>query len=154
MERPADFGQVAPVRRSGLSQAILASEPAQAAPVRRSTSTGTILAGKGLADPAARRWVVLGAIGIISSLLLTVAVALLSSRGVASADVPPVETVRQSRVTLVREIGGVPRSPTPGTGTTATAPAAPGAATAADPGVHLVSPAQPCASFDGWAGQS
>ena len=89
IQRPADFGQAAPVRRSGLSQAILASEPAQAAPVRRSSSTAPPRRiGGGLADPAARRWVVLGGIGVISSLLLTVAVALLSSRGVASADVP------------------------------------------------------------------
>jgi hypothetical protein len=136
LQRPADFGQSAPVRRSGLSQAILAPEPAQSTPVRRSSSTGSSLVGGlgGLADPAARRWVILGAIGIVSSLLLTVGVALLSSRGVASADVPQAEPARQNRVTLVREIGGAQRSPTPGTGMTASAPAAPGAAGVAEAG--------------------
>ena len=137
LQRPADLGQSAPVRRSGLAQAIMASEPSQSPAVRRASSSNSGLIGSGLAglaDPAARRWVMLGAIGIISSLVLTVSVALLSSRGVASADVPQAEPVRQSRVTLVREIGGVPRSPTPGVGTTASAPAAPGEATVADAG--------------------
>ena len=113
----------------------MAPESTDAAPARRSLSSGGPLprrAGIGsLADPAARRWVVLGALGIVSSLLLTVAVALLSGRGVASADVPAAaETAKASRVTMVREIGGAPRSPTPGTGTTAIAPAAPGSASA------------------------
>src|SRR5688572_9103463 len=78
----------------------------------------------GLADPAARRWVILGGLGILSSLLLTVAVALLSSRGVASADVPQAaaEAPARNRLTMVREIGGVQKSPTPGTGVTASAP--------------------------------
>jgi uncharacterized protein YkwD len=132
VQRPAELGQAAPARRSGLSQAILAAEPSRSVPARRATSAGVSTTGSGLSNPAARRWVVLGAIGIISSLLLTVAVALLSTRGVASADVPQAEPARQSRVTLVREIGGIPRSPTPGTGVTASAPAAPGEAGVAD----------------------
>lgn len=100
-----------------------APAPARLAVKTAAPSAATVVA-TGLADPAARRWVVLGVIGIVTSLLLTVAVALLSSRGVASADVPVAEAARPNRTTLVREIGGAPRSPTPGTGTTATAPAA------------------------------
>ncbi|MCC7369406.1 MAG: hypothetical protein IT306_13340 [Chloroflexi bacterium] len=119
------------MRRSGLSQAILAADE-HPKPVKSRTSSGTPAGG--LADPMARRWVLLGGLGILSSLLLTVAVALLSSRGVASADVPQVaaEAPTRNRVTLVREIGGVPRSPTPGTGMTAAAPAAPGSVAVAD----------------------
>ena len=153
IERPVDFGQATPpVRRSGLSQAILAAAPAQAAPARRSAASGAVVMG-GLANRAARKWVVFGAIGIVSSLLLTVAVALLSTRGVASADAAPAETVRQSRVTLVREIGGLKASPTPGTGTTAAAPAAP-ARLPPMPAAPRAPPARRCASFGGWAGRS
>jgi uncharacterized protein YkwD len=70
-------------------------------------------------------------------LLLTIAVALLSSRGTASADVSPAETARAAArgVTMVREIGGAPRSPTPSTGQVASAPAEPGSATAGSAGI-------------------
>jgi uncharacterized protein YkwD len=88
----------------------------------------------GLADPRARRWVILGALGVASSLLLTVGVALLSNRGVASASTPPVVQARQAPVTYVREIGGIPKSPTPGTGVTASAPSNPGVVSAAGVG--------------------
>jgi uncharacterized protein YkwD len=86
----------------------------------------------GLADPSTRRWVVIGGIGVITSLLLTMAVALLSIRGVASADVALTDSARPNRVTLVREIGGVQRAATPGTGTTASGPANPGETGVAD----------------------
>ena len=130
-QRQVNGGQSAPTRRSGLSQALLASAPAVAAPARQAQPVNARPVGRGLADPTARRWVVFGAIGVVTSLLLTIAVALLSDRGVASADVPKAAPVNQSRVTLVREIGGVPRVATPGTGqTAATAPTEPGAAVA------------------------
>ncbi|MGE3273117.1 MAG: CAP domain-containing protein [Chloroflexota bacterium] len=129
----AGAGRAQAFRRSGLSQSLLAQETPPPAPARKARPLAPAVA-RGLADPAARRWVVLGALGIFSSLLLTVAVALLSTRGVASADVPPPTPAARSRVTLVREIGGVPRSPTPGTGVTASAPAVPGAvASSAEP---------------------
>jgi uncharacterized protein YkwD len=104
---------------------MLSPEPTEVAPARRTLPTGG-LSTSSFADPSARRWVVLGALGIVSSILLTIAMALLSSRGVASADQPPAEPARPNRVTLIREIGGVPKSPTPSTGMTASAPAAPG----------------------------
>lgn len=124
-QRAAGNGRTSAPRRSGLSLAMLSPEPPEAAPVRRTLPTGGLNASS-LADPAARRWVVLGALGIVSSILLTIAMALLGSRSVASADQPPAEPARANRVTLIREIGGVPKSPTPGTGITASAPAAPG----------------------------
>jgi uncharacterized protein YkwD len=94
----------------------------------------------------------LGVLGVIASLTLTVVVALMSSRGVASADVPrqpaQADPARQNRLTLVREIGGTARSsPTPGTGVTASAPAAPGSISTTE------SPAGLTAS-QGTAGQS
>ena len=67
-------------------------------------------------DPNARRWVLLGALGIASSIVLTIGVALLGSREIASAD-QPVAVATPNRTTLVREIGGIAKSPTPaGTG--------------------------------------
>jgi uncharacterized protein YkwD len=114
-----------------------APQPARTRPLNPAASGG-------LADPAARRWVILGGLGILSSLLLTVAVALLSSRGVASADVPQaaVEAPARNRVTMVREIGGIPKSPTPGTGLTAAAPAVPGSSTQADTSLNTASAGQ------------
>jgi len=109
-----------------------ADPPPAAAPAPARTATPIPQYGNGLADPRARKWVIYGALGIVSSLLLTIGVALLSNRGVASASTPLVEQVRQNRVTLVREIGGLPKSPTPGTGVTASAPSNPGVAASAD----------------------
>ena len=78
-------------------------------------------------DPNARRWVLLGALGITSSVLLTTGVALLGSREVASANQAPAAVAAPNRTTLVREIGGVPKSPTPaGTGGVAAQDATPG----------------------------
>jgi uncharacterized protein YkwD len=140
--KPAGFGRTPSPRRSALSQALLPPEASDLPPARRSLSSGGRVSRgpslAGLVDPAARRWVVLGALGIVSSLLLTIAVALLSNRGTASADVPPADAARAAArgVTVVREIGGAPRSsPTPGIGQVATAPAEPGSATAASAGL-------------------
>ena len=65
-----------------------------------------------------RRWVVLGAIGLATSVLLTVGIALLGVRGVASANGSPTTPTPTRAVaqTLFREIGGAFRTPTPGPG--------------------------------------
>lgn len=149
--KPAGYGRTPSPRRSALSQALLAPEASDLPPARRSLSSGGRVSRgpslAGLVDPAARRWVVLGALGIVSSLLLTIAVALLSNRGTASADVPPAETARAAArgVTVVREIGGAPRSPTPSTGQVASAPAEPGSATAGSAGPGISSGTGPSA---------
>src|SRR5215471_2107683 len=128
--RPAGFGRTRPPYLNDVDQPRPANAaPRAVAPARPDTSaTPAPQYASGLADPRARRWVILGALGIASSLLLTIGVALLSNRGVASASTPPVERVRQNPVTYVREIGGAPKSPTPGTGVTAASASAPGVA--------------------------
>jgi hypothetical protein len=63
------------------------------------------------------RWLVLGAASLGTSLLLAGGVAAFSMRGVASADrVIERPTPRPTGVTMVREIGGQPRPPTPTVG--------------------------------------
>src|SRR5205814_6202248 len=83
--RPAGFGRPAAPRHAGLSSPAPAA-PSDAAPSRPVTPIAQNVGG--LADPRARRWVILGALGIASSLLLTIGVALLSNRGIASASAP------------------------------------------------------------------
>lgn len=142
--RPADFGRPHPAGQRGLSQvaplADALDELATPQAAGLSRPTRVTPSPRGLADPSARRWIILGVLGIVSSLLLTAGVALLSNRGVASASVPPAEPARPNRTTFVREIGGLPRAATPGTGvtagatrnaTTASAPAGSGVATTA-----------------------
>ena len=145
--RPAGFGRPPATRRGGLPQVtpldddaldeLSASRVGQpvAADPGRPNPVGS--GGRGLADPAARRWLILGTLGVVSSLLLTVGVALLSNRGVASASASPTEQPRQTqnRVTLVREIGGVTRAATPVLEVTAARPDASNASTALAPGV-------------------
>jgi hypothetical protein len=65
-----------------------------------------------------RRWIVLGAIGLATSVLLTVGIALLGMRGVASANGMPATPTpgRAAAPMLIREIGGPARTPTPGPG--------------------------------------
>jgi hypothetical protein len=145
--RPVGFGRPPATRRGGSVQVtplddalddLAAARSANPSRPTRVTPNSNPAGRRGLADPAARRWVILGTLGIASSLLLTIGVALLSNRGVASASTPPTEQPRQgqNRVTLVREIGGITRAATPGTGVTAAAqPDTTTASTTSAPGV-------------------
>lgn len=66
----------------------------------------------------------MGVLGMASSVLMTIGFALLSSRGVASADnrIDP-SAARGSRPSFIRELGGAPRTPTPSLGVAGSASA-------------------------------
>lgn len=66
--------------------------------------------------PFPRRWLALGAIGLLTSLLLTAAIAALGLRGVASADFQTSPTPRPTSLPFLAQIGGLARTPTPGVG--------------------------------------
>ncbi|MCC6174475.1 MAG: hypothetical protein IT305_04150 [Chloroflexi bacterium] len=124
-------GRPAPTQRPGGASATPATSPrttpapiAAATTLRPAAQKEPVRPAPLAADPAARRWVILGVLGVVTSVLLTLGVSLLGSREVASAspDRRTVEAPRQSRVTLIQQLGGVPRSPTPSAGTIASAP--------------------------------
>ena len=73
--------------------------------------------------PLAGRWLVLGVVSLTTTVLMTLGIAAIGMRSTVSADRASTTSAGQpksSGVLLVREYGGVPRSPTPTLGTAPT----------------------------------
>jgi hypothetical protein len=98
---------------------------------------------------SAQRWVRMAAVGGASALMLTLGLAFYGFRDVASADQQgQVTAPRPNRMTLVREIGGAARFPTPH-GVVTALPSPTAVPTTAPPTVEPTNPAEPAAADAG-----